>query len=262
VISPNPSSGVEFVKDGHLARVTLNNPKALNAITLQMDDALFAAWNDINADPDIWVAILSAAGEKAFCAGADVSGGTDRDGRMALGGGLTGVGGPLLSLRKPLIAAVQGYAVGGGCELAMCADIIVAADNAQFGIPETKVGIIGEAGITHRAIRQLPHHVALAMVLTGERLPAAKAEQYGLVNEVVPYTDLAATADQWAEKITACSPLAVQAAKDAALSRLGWPLEVALATRYEPIEAYASSKDRLEGRAAFAEKRKPQWEGR
>jgi Enoyl-CoA hydratase/carnithine racemase len=256
------SSGVEFAKDGQVAHVTLDNPRALNAISPQMDDALFAAWNEINDDPDIWVAVLSATGEKAFCAGADVSGTEGPDRRMALGGGLTGVGGPLLTLRKPLIAAVQGYVIGGGCELAMCADIIVAADTAQFGIPETKVGIIGEAGIMHRAIRQLPHHIALAMILTGERLPAAKAEQFGLVNEVVPYADLAATAQRWAEKVTAGSPLAVQAAKDAALSRLGWPLDVTLATRYEPIEAYASSKDRLEGRAAFAEKRKPQWRGR
>jgi enoyl-CoA hydratase/carnithine racemase len=257
------SSGVEFVKDGHIAHVTLDNPKALNAITPRMDDALLAAWTEVDDDPEIRAVILSATGEKAFCAGADVSGGGDGpERRMALGGGLTGVGGPMLTLRKPLIAAVQGYVIGGGCELAMCADIIVAADTTQFGIPETKVGIIGEAGIMHRAIRQLPHHVALAMILTGERLPAAKAEQYGLVNEVVTYQDLAAAARRWAEKITAGSPLAVQAAKDAALSRLGWPLDVALATRYEPIEAYASSKDRLEGRAAFAEKRKPQWQGR
>ncbi|MFF2850302.1 enoyl-CoA hydratase-related protein [Streptomyces sp. NPDC058001] len=257
------SSEVEFTKDGPVARVTLNRPKSLNAITPAMDDALFAAWNDINDDPDIRVAILSATGEKAFCAGGDVSGGTENpDRRMALGGGLTGVGGPLLTLRKPLIAAVQGYVIGGGCELAMCADIVVAADTTQFGIPETKVGIIGEAGIMHRAIRQLPHHVALAMILTGERLPAAKAELYGLVNEVVPYADLSAAAERWARKVAAGSPLAVQAAKDAALSRLGWPLDVALATRYEPIEAYASSKDRLEGRAAFAEKRPPQWQGR
>lgn len=256
------SSGVRFARDGNIARVTLDNPRALNAITPEMDDALFDAWQEINADPDIWVAILDAAGERAFCAGADVSGGAGEPGRrMALGGGLTGVGGPLLTLSKPLIAAVQGYVIGGGCELAMCADIIVAADTAQFGIPETKVGIIGEAGIMHRAIRQLPHHVALAMILTGDRLPAARAEQYGLVNEVVPYAELAEAADRWAQKIIAGSPLAVQAAKDAALSRLGWPLEVALATRYEPIEAYASSKDRLEGRAAFAEKRKPVWQG-
>ncbi|MFE3137314.1 enoyl-CoA hydratase-related protein [Streptomyces scopuliridis] len=257
------SSGIEFTKDGHVARVVLDRPKALNAITSRMDDALFDAWTEINDNPDIWVAILSAGGEKAFCAGGDISGedeGASR--RMALGGGLTGVGGPLLTLRKPLIAAVQGYAIGGGFELAMCADIIVAADTAQFGMPETKVGIIGEAGIMHRAIRQLPHHIALAMILTGSRIPAADAERYGLVNEVVGYPDLAAAADRWAERVTAASPLAVQAAKDAVLSRAGWPLDVALATRYEPIEAYAATKDRLEGRAAFAERRAPRWQGR
>ncbi|HWC84166.1 MAG TPA: enoyl-CoA hydratase/isomerase family protein, partial [Pseudonocardiaceae bacterium] len=177
------SSGIEFVKDGHIARVTLNNPKALNAINPRMDDALLAAWTEIDADPDIWVAVLSASPGKAFCAGADVSGGADRDRRMALGGGLTGVGGPQYHLRTPLVAAVHGYVIGGGFELAMCADVIVAADDAQFFIPEVKAGIIGEAGIIHRAIRQLPHHVALGMILTGDRLPAARAEQYGLVNE-------------------------------------------------------------------------------
>jgi crotonobetainyl-CoA hydratase len=256
------SSGIEFVKDGHVARVTLDNPKALNAISPQMDDALLAAWTEINDDPNIWVAILSASPGKAFCAGADISGGTDRDGRMALGGGLTGVGGPQLTLRKPLVAAVHGYVIGGGFELAMCADIIVAADNTQFFMPEVKAGIIGEAGIMHRAIRQLPYHVALAMVLTGDRLPATKAEHYGLVNEVVSVAELAEAADRWAAKISANSPLAVQAAKEAALRGLGGSLEAALSTRYEAIEAYAGTKDQLEGLAAFAEKRKPVWTGR
>jgi crotonobetainyl-CoA hydratase len=256
------SSGIEFVKDGHIARVTLNNPKALNAINPRMDDALLAAWTEIDADPDIWVAVLSASPGKAFCAGADVSGGADRDRRMALGGGLTGVGGPQYHLRTPLVAAVHGYVIGGGFELAMCADVIVAADDAQFFIPEVKAGIIGEAGIIHRAIRQLPHHVALGMILTGDRLPAARAEQYGLVNEVVPADELTAAADRWAGKITACAPLAVQAAKDAALRGLGMSLEQALTTRYEPIEAYAGTTDQREGVAAFAEKRKPVWTGK
>jgi enoyl-CoA hydratase/carnithine racemase len=256
------SSGIEFAKDGHVARVTLNNPAALNAINPAMDDALAAAWADIDADPDIWVAILDASPGKAFCAGADVSSGTDRTGRMALGGGLTGVGGPQYQLRTPLIAAVHGYVIGGGFELAMCADVIVAADDAQFFIPEVKAGILGESGILHRAVRQLPHHIAMGMILTGDRLPAAKAEQYGMVNEVASLADLAAAADRWAQKITACAPLAVQAAKDAALRGLGMPLEQALTTRYEPIEAYAGTKDQLEGLAAFAEKRKPVWTGR
>src|SRR5690554_1112565 len=104
---------------------------------------------------------------------------------MAVGGGLTGIGGPLVKLKKPLIAAVQGYALGGGFELAMCADIIVAANTTQFGLPETKVGIIGECGVVHRAVRQLPYRIAMAMILTGERLGAEDAYRYGLVNEVV-----------------------------------------------------------------------------
>ena len=157
---------VEFTKDGNVAHVHLNRPKGLNAITGEMDNLLFDAWAAINDDPDIWCAILSAEGEKAFCIGADVSEGPERKTRMALAGGLTGIGGPLVTLKKPLIAAVQGFCVGGGLELAMCADIIVAADTAQFGLPETRHGIIGECGVVHRAIRQLPHHIAMAMILT------------------------------------------------------------------------------------------------
>ncbi|WP_309611631.1 enoyl-CoA hydratase/isomerase family protein, partial [Sphingomonas sp.] len=110
-------SDVMFRKEGHVAHVRLNRPAGINAITPEMDGQLSDAWATINEDPDIWVAILSAEGEKGFCIGADVSGGTDRSGRMALGGGLTGIGGPLVTLRKPLIAAVQGFCVGGGFEL-------------------------------------------------------------------------------------------------------------------------------------------------
>lgn len=253
---------VEFTIEGHVAHVRLNRPQGLNAITQEMDDLLLDAWNTINADPDIWCVILSAEGEKGFCIGADVSGGAERKTRMALAGGLTGIGGPLVTLRKPLIAAVQGFCVGGGFELAMCADIIVAAETAQFGLPETKVGIIGECGVVHRAIRQLPHHIAMAMILTGERIKADVAERFGLVNEVVPFADLAATAQKWAGKVTAASPLANQAAKAAALGRLGHPLEVALMTRFEEIEQYAESHDKREGELAGAERRKPVWTGR
>jgi crotonobetainyl-CoA hydratase len=253
---------VEFTIEGHVAHVRLNRPQGLNAITQEMDDLLLDAWNTINSDPDIWCAILSAEGEKGFCIGADVSGGAERKTRMALAGGLTGIGGPLVTLKKPLIAAVQGFCVGGGFELAMCADIIVAAETAQFGLPETKVGIIGECGVVHRAMRQLPHHIAMAMILTGERIKADVAERFGLVNEVVPFAELAATAQKWADKINAASPLANQAAKAAALGRLGHPLEVALMTRFEEIEQYAESSDKREGELAGAERRKPVWTGR
>lgn len=255
-------SDLEFTREGHVAHVRLNRPQGLNAITPEMDQAMLETWTEINADSDIWAVILSAEGEKSFCIGADVSGGTYRAGRMALAGGLTGIGGPLVKLKKPMIAAVQGFCVGGGFELAMCADIIVAADTAQFGLPETKVGIIGECGVVHRAIRQLPYRIAMAMILTGERIKADTALQYGLVNEVVPYADLSTAAQKWADKINAASPLAVQAAKAAVLGRLGHPLEVALMTKFEEIEAYHDAADRLEGLAAAAERRKPVWTGK
>ena len=254
-------SDVMFRKDGHVASVRLNRPAGLNAITPAMDRMLWDAWATINDDPDIWVAVLSAEGEKGFCIGADVSGGTDRVGRMALGGGLTGIGGPLVTLKKPLIAAVQGFCVGGGFELAMCADLIVAADTAQFGLPETKVGIIGECGVVHRAIRQLPHRIAMQMILTGDRIKADQALHFGLVNEVVPFADLDAAVQRWTDRILAASPLAVQAAKHAVLARRDMPLEIALMTRFEPIEAYTDSDDQKEGLAAASERRKPVWTG-
>lgn len=257
------SEEVLYEVDGHIARVTLNRPKALNSITHEVDLALARAWDRIDDDPDIWVAILGAAGDRAFCAGADISGGSEAAAlRMALGGGLTGVGGPLRVLRKPLIAAVHGYALGGGFELAMCADIIVAAEDTKFGLPETKAGIMGESGVMHRAVRQLPYRIAMGLVLTGERMSADAALQYGLVNEVVPLGDLSAAADAWAQRICAASPLAVQAAKHAANRGLAGSLESALSTKYEPIEQYAVSEDVAEGRRAFAEKRPPQWSGR
>jgi crotonobetainyl-CoA hydratase len=255
-------SDIEFNVDGRVARIRLNRPNSLNAITSEMDELLHDAWSRINANQEVWAVILSAEGERAFCIGADVSQGLERDGRMALGGGITGIGGPLLECRKPVVAAVQGYCVGGGFELAMCADLIVAADTAEFGLPETKVGIIGECGVVHRAIRQLPHRIALQMILTGERITAGQAMQYGLVNEVVPYDQLALAAERWADRLTAASPLAVQAAKAAVTGRAGYPLEVALTSRFEEIERYAATEDRREGVRAVAQRRKPVWSGR
>jgi enoyl-CoA hydratase/carnithine racemase len=254
-------SEVEYTKDGHVARVRLNRPKALNSVTPEMERTLLDAWTDINDDPEIWVAVLSAEGEKAFCAGADVKVAGEGP-RIAFGGGLTGVGGPLVELKKPLVAAVQGYCLGGGFELVMCAAVIVAADTTKFGMPEIKAGIIGEAGIMHRSIRQLPHRIALSMILTGDRLPAARALDFGLINEVTSFEGLGEATDAWVEKLLTVSPLAAQAAKVAVLSRAGVPLEIALATRYEEMEAYASTADVEEGKSAFSERRAPQWKGR
>jgi enoyl-CoA hydratase/carnithine racemase len=255
-------SNVEFSVDGKVAKIHLNRAEAFNAITPEMDAALLEAWSRINSDPEIWAVTLSAEGERAFSIGADVSQGTGRTNRIALGGGITGIGGLLVECKKPIVAAVQGYCVGGGFELAMCADLIVASDTAQFGLPETKVGIIGECGVVHRAIRQLPHRIALQMILTGERITAAQAMHYGLINEVVPFKQLAHATQKWVDRLIAASPLAVQAAKAAVTARAGHPLEIALASRFEEIERYAATEDRKEGARASAEHRKPNWSGR
>lgn len=257
------SNELLYQVEGHVAYVTLNRPHKLNAIDASLDSQLADRWEAIDADPEIWIAVLRAAGDRAFCAGADISSGTDMSpGRIALGGGLTGIGGPLRQLRKPLVALVQGYALGGGFELAMCADIIIAADNAQFGLPEVRAGIIGEAGVVHRALRQLPHRIAMGMILTGDKLSAGQALHHGLVNEVVPSERLGDACRAWVDRLTTASPLAQQAAKEAVLSRAGHPLEVALSTTYELIDAYAASEDVREGRRAYQEKRSPRWSGR
>ena len=251
-----------FSVEGAIARVHLNRPRSLNAIDGVMDEALRDAWVTINADPAIRVVLLSAEGERAFCVGADLNDHPRPGQRIALGGGITGIGGPLVVVNKPIVAAVQGHVLGGGFELAMCADVIVAADTTRFGLPETAVGVIGECGVVHRAIRQLPYRVALGMILTGERLSASEALHHGLINEVVGFDDLEAAAMRWCDRLLAASPLAVQAAKEAALSRLDHPLPVALASRFEAIEQYQQTADHAESRAAFQQKRTPIWKGR
>jgi enoyl-CoA hydratase/carnithine racemase len=256
-------AAIEYARDGHVGRVTINRPERLNAMTVAMDEDLAAVWAEIDADPAVRVAVLTGAGERAFCVGADIG---DLDGRGAervgFGGGLTGLGGPLVTLATPLVAAVRGHALGGGCELALCADLIVAAGDARFGLPETRIGIIGDAGVLHRAVRQLPQRVAMAMILAGEPLDAERALHFGLVNEVVPPDRLAAAADAWADRVAAMSPLANRAAKEAVMSRRDHPLDVALATRFTGIERYQASDDRREAARAFAERRPPAWSGR
>lgn len=257
------SNELNFEVRGHVAYVQLNRPHVLNALSSGLERELARCWDEIDADPEIRVAVLSGAGEKAFCSGGDLNNDPSSDSeRLAFGGGLTGMGGPLRVLQKPLIAAVHGYCLGGGFELAMCADLIVAADTAQFGLPEVRIGLISDSGMLHRAVRQLPFRVAMAMILSDARLDAHQALQYGLVNEVVPYEGLSAAAEEWAEKLSVCSPLAQQAAKHAAMEGLGFSLDDALARRYEPIESYARSADMQEGWDAFAERRPPKWSGR
>lgn len=253
---------VDLIIEERIARVHLNRPEARNALTPEMDARLFEIWQRLDADPDVWCIVLTAAGDEAFCIGADVGARSADTPRLAVGGGLTGIGGPLLRLAKPLVAAVQGYCVGAGFELAMCADIIVAAHDAEFGLPETRRGIIGECGVVHRAVRRLPHAIAMALILTGERIDAATAAQHGLVNQVVAPADLTAAAMSWAARISKASPLANRAAKAAVAKGLQLPLEAALQLRVEEIEAYAHSADARERDEALAQQRWPVWTGR
>jgi len=255
-------ASIELSMRGHVAEVLLNRPGALNAIDDEMDRALATAWERIDGDPNTRVAVLRGAGERAFCAGGDIAAPPTGGGGLSFGGGLTGIGGRLQRLRKPLVCAVHGYVLGLGFELAMCADIIVAADDARFGLPEARAGIIDHCGVVHRAVRQLPHHVAMAMIVASQTLDAPRAAQYGLVNEVVPLESLDIAVQEWTDKILGCAPLVSQAAKQAALDGLGISLEEALAARYPLIDLYSQTDDYQEAMCAWKERRAPEWKGR
>lgn len=258
-------AGIHYRKDGAVARVTIDRPQVLNALNLAAHDALADIWDEIRDDPEVRVAILAGAGSRAFCAGADMKDAREASGLEYLAGGpRLGAGG--LSLRrdllKPVIAAVNGLALGGGFELALACDLIVAAEHAEFGFPEPRVGRMAlDAGITLLA-RQIPLKVAMGLLLTGRRITARAAQAAGFVNEVVPAADLAAAADRWAADVVACAPLAVEATKQIAIAAQDLPTWAA--PRWFPrrvLDAIAS-EDAQEGVRAFREKRTPHWRKR
>jgi len=253
---------VEFSLEGHIARVHLNRPEALNAITPAMNDALAAAWVRINADESIRVGLITAEGTRAFCAGADVSSGLAQPGAHAFGGGLTGIGGPLVTLRKPLVAAVRGHAVGGGFELAMCADILLIDETAQFRLPEVPRGLIDHSGVLHRVARRLPLAIAMDMILTGRPMGADEAHRLGLASRLVPAEELLPAAFDVCAAIANAPPLAAQAAKEAVHSGLACSLEDALARSYRGIGEFRASHDAREAIDALNERRPPVWTGR
>lgn len=255
---------VLFEKRDRIAYITLNRPEVLNAMHPPLGAELERIWAHYVADPDLWVAILNGAGERAFSAGADLKYRVGEADEQALRRPVGGGGSVLDRCWKPIIAAVNGYAVGGGLELALRCDIIVAAEHAQFGLPEARRGLLADAGGVVKLPRRMPHHLAMGMILTGKFISAREARRMGLVNEVVPMAELIPTAERWAREIMECSPLAVQAAKQVAISTLDLPTEVAMA-RIETLEAVRrlrDSEDYAEGPRAFAEKRKPVWKGR
>jgi crotonobetainyl-CoA hydratase/dehydration protein DpgD len=260
---------VLYERDGHVARVTLNRPAVLNAMDLRMHTELGEVWDAAEADPEVRVVILAGAGERAFSVGQDLRerAGLDAAGTAPTTFGSRGLPGwPRLTERfafsKPVIARVDGYALGGGFELVLACDLAVASDRAVFGLPEATLGLVPGAGGAFRLARQIPLKCALGVLLTGRRFSAGQAQRWGLVNEVVPADELDACTDSWAQAIAESAPLAVRAIKEAVMKSVDMPLEQAFATRYGWEEQRMRSEDAVEGPRSFAERRKPVWRGR
>jgi crotonobetainyl-CoA hydratase len=254
----------EFCKterDGRLLVVTLNRPDVMNALHPAANFELAKVFDDFASDPELWVAIVTGAGERAFSAGNDLKfqagGGDMRQPRSGFAG-LTS----RFDLVKPVIAAVNGVAMGGGFEIALACDLIVASERAVFALPEPRVGLAALAGGLHRLPRAIGTKRALGMILTGRRVSAKEGYDLGFVNEVVPHAELMPAAKRWAAQILECSPLSVRASKEAVLRGFNLDLQAALEARYDGIAAMARSEDFVEGPRAFAQKRPPQWKGR
>jgi enoyl-CoA hydratase/carnithine racemase len=249
-------------REGPLTLVTINRPEVMNSLHPPANDELGQVFDDFAADPEQWVAIITGAGDRAFSAGNDLkyqaSGGKMWSAKAGFGG---------LTSRfdnvKPVIAAVNGVAMGGGFEIALACDLIIASERALFALPEPRVGLAALAGGVHRLPRQIGMKRAMGMMLTGRRVPGAEAVELGIANEVVPADQLMKTARAWAAQILECSPLSIRATKAAAMRGLAHAsLEEAMGAQYAEIRTMAQSADFIEGPKAFAEKRKPEWRGR
>jgi crotonobetainyl-CoA hydratase len=252
----------EVTRDGHLLTVTIARPEVMNAIHPPASTELAAVFDEFAADPELWVAIVTGKGDKAFCAGNDLkyqAGGGRLEWPASGFAGLTA----RFDVAKPLVAAVNGLAMGGGFEIVLACDIVVAAETAVFALPEPRVGLAALAGGMQRLPRQIPLKHAMGMLLTGRRVSAEEGLRFGFVNEVVRPGEALAAARRWAEQILECSPVSVRTTKAVAQQSLAHAsLEASLAARYDAIAELVRSEDFVEGPRAFAEKRKPAWKGR
>jgi len=250
-------------RDGHVLLVTINRPEVMNSCHPPANRELSDVFDEFAADPELWVAIVTGAGDRAFSAGNDLkyqASGGDMSGRAS--GGFAGIT-SRYDLTKPLIAAVNGVAMGGGFETALACDIIIAAENAVFALPEPRVGLAALAGGVHRLPRTIGTKQAMGMILTGRRVGPEEGRQLGFVNDVVPTGGAVDGARRWAEMILECSPMSVRASKQAAYDGLEEAgVKAASERKYDAVAAMVRSEDYVEGPRAFAEKRPPQWKGR
>jgi len=255
--------GVDFLKEDHVAYITLNRPEAMNSLDPESVTRLAELWGEVRGDDDIRVAVLTGTGEKSFCTGTDMKKTPPpaecmasiwlREGQPII---------PHMKTWKPIICAINGYAVGGGLEMALACDLRIASSKAKFGLTEVKVASLAGLNGTQCLPRAIPQAVAMKMLLTGEMIDAQEALRVGLVSDVVEPAELLELAKRYATKIAGNAPLSVKAAKQAVVMGLDMPLEHGIAFSHLLWGALRDTEDRKEGFQAFSEKRAPEWKGR
>lgn len=246
---------------GHILIVTINRPDRLNALHPAANKELGDVFDAFAANPDQWVAIITGEG-RGFSAGNDLRWQAEGGERVPMPRGFGGLT-SRFDLSKPVIAAVNGVAMGGGFEIALACDLIIASEKAVFALPEPKVGLAALAGGLNRLPRQIGVKRALGMILTGRHVTAAEGKELGFVNEVVAHDKLMDEALRWASMIEECSPLSIRASKEVVYGSLdSASLADSMAKKYDGVSRMVGSQDFIEGPRAFAEKRKPNWQGK